>query len=138
MQLHKLELHGFKSFADKTEFQFDPGITGLVGPNGCGKSNVVDCIKWALGTQSAKTMRGEEMLDVIFNGSSTRPASGFAEVSMTFTNEDRRLPIDYSEVTVTRRLYRSGESEYLLNRQGCRLKDIRELFLDTGIGVQSY
>jgi len=138
LQLHKLELHGFKSFADKTEFQFDPGITGLVGPNGCGKSNVVDCIKWALGTQSAKTMRGEEMLDVIFNGSSTRPASGFAEVSMSFTNEDRRLPIDYSEVTVTRRLYRSGESEYLLNRQTCRLRDIRELFLDTGIGVQSY
>jgi len=138
LQLHKLELHGFKSFADRTEFAFDPGITGLVGPNGCGKSNVVDAVKWGLGNQSPKNLRGEEMLDVIFNGSATRPASGFAEVSLTFTNEDRRLPIDYSEVTVTRRLYRSGESEYLLNKQACRLKDIRELFLDTGVGVQSY
>lgn len=138
MQLKKLELHGFKSFADETCFLFDPGLTVLVGPNGCGKSNVVDAVKWVLGEMSPRSLRGDELLDVIFNGSETRQACGCAEVSLTFANEDGRLPIEYSEVTVTRRLYRSGESEYLLNKQPCRLKDIRELFMDTGVGMDFY
>lgn len=138
MILRKLILQGFKSFADRTEFDFDRGITGIVGPNGCGKSNIVDAIKWVLGSQSAKSLRGSQMLDVIFNGSGTRKSSGMAQVDLVFENADRRLPIDQTEVTVTRRLYRSGESEYLINKQVCRLKDVRELFLDTGIGVDAY
>lgn len=138
MQLKKLEVVGFKSFADRTEFHFDPGITGLVGPNGCGKTNVVDAIKWVLGTQSVKSLRGDEMLDVIFNGGSGRQPLGMAEVSLTFDNTDHKLPIEYDEVVVSRRLYRTGESEYLLNKQTCRLRDIKELFMDTGIGMQSY
>ncbi len=138
MILKRLVLHGFKSFADKTDFDFEPGITGIVGPNGCGKSNVVDAIKWVLGSQSAKSLRGTQMLDVIFNGSGTRKPSGMAQVDLIFDNSDRRLPIDQTEVTVSRRLFRSGESEYLLNKQVCRLKDIKELFLDTGIGVEAY
>ncbi len=138
MILKKLILHGFKSFADKTDFDFERGITGIVGPNGCGKSNVVDAIKWVLGSQSAKSLRGSQMLDVVFNGSGTRKPSGMAQVDLVFDNSDRRLPTDQTEVTVTRRLYRSGESEYLLNKQTCRLKDVKELFLDTGIGVEAY
>ena len=198
MKLVKLEIEGFKSFAKRTEFCFHDGITGLIGPNGCGKSNVVDAFKWALGDRSAKSLRGEEMLDVIFNGSNGTPSASYAEVSLTFSNlndennhysepivlpcpaigetkeetaseinnatqtsieseqtpqyniggqdeklssslpASRRLPIDYDEVTVTRRLYRSGESEYLINNQIVRLKDIRELFMDTGVGMESY
>ena len=138
MHLKKLEMQGFKSFADRTEILFDPGLTGIVGPNGCGKSNVVDAIKWCLGTMSAKSLRGTEMLDVVFSGTEKRVALGMAEVSITFTNEDGLLPVDYQEVTIARRLYRSGESEYLLNKTPCRLRDIRELFMDTGVGVDSY
>ena len=138
MKLARLELSGFKSFADYTEFHFDDGITGIVGPNGCGKSNVVDAVKWVLGEMSAKSLRGDAMLDVIFNGSGGRKPMGMAEVSLTFTNEDRRLPLDAETVKVTRRLYRDATSEYLINNQTVRLKDIRELFLDTGIGVDAY
>ena len=138
MILKKLTATGFKSFADKTEFDFGPGITCIVGPNGCGKSNVVDSIKWVLGEQSAKSLRGRQMMDVIFNGSGTRKSAGMAQVDLTFDNSDGTLPTDQTEVVVSRRLYRSGESEYLLNKQPCRLKDIRELFLDTGVGVDAY
>ena len=138
MFLKKLGIIGFKSFADRTEFTFEPGLSGLVGPNGCGKSNVVDAVKWALGEQSPKSLRGREMADVIFNGSDSRPPSGFAEVSLTFDNESGQLPTDYTEVVITRRLYRSGESEYLINKSPARLKDIRELFMDTGMGMQAY
>ena len=137
MILKKLVLHGFKSFADKTDFDFDRGITGIVGPNGCGKSNVVDSIKWVLGSQSAKSLRGTQMLDVIFNGSGTRKPSSMAQVDLVFDNADRRLPIDQTEVTVSRRLFRSGESEYLINKQVCRLKYVKELFLDTRIGIEA-
>ncbi|HPF38307.1 MAG TPA: chromosome segregation protein SMC [Phycisphaerae bacterium] len=138
MILKRLTSTGFKSFADKTEFDFNAGITCIVGPNGCGKSNVVDSIKWVLGAQSAKSLRGKQMLDVIFNGSGTRKSAGMAQVDLTFDNTDGTLPIDQTEVTITRRLYRSGESEYLINRSPARLKDIRELFLDTGVGVDAY
>lgn len=138
MLLKKLTATGFKSFADKTEFDFGRGITGIVGPNGCGKSNVVDAIKWVLGEQSAKSLRGKQMLDVIFNGSGTRKAAAMSQVDLTFDNSDGALAVDQTEVVVSRRLYRSGESEYLLNNQPCRLKDIRELFLDTGIGIDAY
>lgn len=138
MQIKKLELFGFKSFADRTEFVFDRGVTCIVGPNGCGKSNVVDAVKWILGEQSAKSLRGQEMLDVVFNGSANRHPLGFAEATLTFDNTSRRLPLDVAEVAVTRRLYRSGESEYLINRQSCRLKDIREMMMDTGAGLNAY
>src|SRR3954470_13690677 len=138
VKLSRLELSGFKSFADYTEFVFDDGITGIVGPNGCGKSNVVDAVKWVLGEMSAKSLRGDALMDVIFNGSGTRKPMGMAEVSLTFTNEDRKLPMDAETVKVTRRLYRDATSEYLINNQVVRLKDIRELFLDTGIGVDAY
>jgi len=138
MYLKRLTCQGFKSFADKTDFDFMPGVTCIVGPNGCGKSNVVDAIKWVLGEQSARSLRGRQMIDVIFNGSGTRRSSSMAQVDLVFDNADGRLPCEHTEVTVTRRLYRSGESEYLLNNQPCRLKDIRELFLDTGVGVDAY
>lgn len=143
MRLKKLILHGFKSFADRTEFVFDSPITGIVGPNGCGKSNVVDGFKWVLGEQSAKSLRGEAMLDVIFNGSGARKPSGMAEVTLVFENpkrEDgtRMLALDFDEVSVGRRLYRDGTSEYQINNHTSRLKDIRELFLDTGVGVDAY
>jgi chromosome segregation protein len=138
VKLAKLELSGFKSFADYTEFHFDDGITGIVGPNGCGKSNVVDAVKWVLGEMSAKSLRGDAMLDVIFNGSGTRKPMGMAEVSLTFENSDRTLPLDTDTVKVTRRLYRDATSEYLINSTTARLKDIRELFLDTGVGVDAY
>ena len=143
MRLKKLILHGFKSFADRTEFVFDAPITGIVGPNGCGKSNVVDGFKWVLGEQSAKSLRGEAMLDVIFNGSGNRKPSGMAEVTLVFENPKRGdgtrlLNIDTDEVSVGRRLFRDGTSEYQLNSQVSRLKDVRELFLDTGVGVDAY
>ncbi len=138
MRLKKLELHGFKSFADKTEFTFEEGVTGFVGPNGSGKSNVVDAMKWILGEQSAKSLRGNEMADVIFNGNGSRRPMPFAEASLTIINDRGLLPIDFEEVRVTRRLFRTGESEYLLNNQPCRLRDLKELFMDTGIGATSY
>ncbi len=138
MYFKKLELYGFKSFVDKTSLLFEPGVTAIVGPNGTGKSNISDAIKWVLGEQSAKSMRGAKMEDVIFNGTETRPAVNMAEVSLTLSNKHRSLPIDYDEVTVTRRIYRSGESEYLLNKTLVRLKDINELLMGTGIGTESY
>lgn len=138
MFLKRLTCQGFKSFADKTDFDFMPGVTGIVGPNGCGKSNVVDSIKWVLGDQSARSLRGKQMLDVIFNGSGTRKLAGMAQVDLLFDNTDRRLSRDADEVTITRRLFRSGESEYLINNEQCRLRDIRELFMDTGVGVGAY
>ena len=138
MELKRLEVFGFKSFADRTRFEFDSGITVIVGPNGCGKSNVVDAVKWVLGEQSPKSLRGREMADVIFAGSESRRSLGFAEATLTFDNSSGMLPIDTAEVEVSRRLYRSGESEYLLNRKPCRLRDIRELFMDTGVGVDAY
>ena len=138
MRLKKLELLGFKSFADKTEVAFDQGVTCIVGPNGCGKSNVSDAIRWVLGERSAKLLRGSTIEDFIFNGTEVRKPLAFAEVSLTIDNADRGMPIEYNEVTLTRRLYRTGESEYLLNKTVCRLKDIQDLILDTGIGSSSY
>jgi chromosome segregation protein len=138
MRLKKLILHGFKSFADRTELAFNAGIIGIVGPNGCGKSNVVDAFKWVLGEQSAKSLRGRQMLDVIFNGCSTRKSSGLAEVSLTFEVDGAIAEQHGPEVVITRRLYRSGQSEYLLNNKPSRLKDIKELFMDTGCGVDAY
>jgi len=138
MHLKRLELIGFKSFADRTELEFGRGITAVVGPNGCGKSNISDGIRWVLGEQSAKTLRGGKMEDVIFAGSDTRKPVGYGEVSLTLDNSDGTLPLEYTEVTVTRRLSRSGESEYYINRQPCRLKDITELFMDTGVGKEAY
>lgn len=138
MRLEKLVVQGFKSFADRTEFIFQPGLTAFVGPNGCGKSNVVDAVKWVLGEQSVKALRGNEMQDVIFNGTPTRRSLGYAEVTLTFSNTKGMLPTEYETVSVTRRLYRSGESEYYLNKQRCRLRDIRDLFMGTGIGMDAY
>lgn len=138
MQLSKLEIKGFKSFGDKVTVHFDNGITGIVGPNGCGKSNIVDAIRWVLGEQKTRALRSEKMENVIFNGTKNRKALQMAEVSMTFINSRNLLPVEYTEVTITRRYYRSGESEYLLNNVPCRLKDINDLFLDTGIGPDSY
>jgi len=133
----RLEIFGFKSFADKITIDFEPGITCIVGPNGCGKTNIVDAIRWVVGEQSAKQLRASKMEDVIFNGSRTRKPLSIAEASLTLDNSQNFLPIDYREVTVTRRLFRSGESEYYINKSPCRLKDITELFLDTGIGTDT-
>ena len=138
MYLKRLELHGFKSFADKTVLEFKKGITAVIGPNGSGKSNISDAIRWVLGEQSMKTLRGSKSEDVIFAGTQNRKSLGFAECSIVMDNEDGKLPIEFSEVTVTRRLYRSGESGYYINKTPCRLKDVQELFMDTGIGKDGY
>ena len=138
MLLNKLEIKGFKSFGDRVVINFDEGITGIVGPNGCGKSNVVDAIRWVLGEQKTRMLRSEKMDNIIFNGTRTRKATQLAEVSLTFSNTKNLLPTEYSEVTITRKYYRSGDSEYLLNGVTCRLKDITNLFLDTGISSNSY
>ncbi|WP_020615321.1 chromosome segregation protein SMC [Paenibacillus daejeonensis] len=138
MFLKRIELAGFKSFADRTELEFVPGITAVVGPNGSGKSNISDSIRWVLGEQSAKSLRGGKMEDVIFAGSDARKPVGYGEVSLTLDNTDQALPLEFTEVTVTRRVHRSGDSEYLINKQACRLKDITELFMDTGIGKEAY
>lgn len=138
MRLIRLDVAGFKSFAKKTELRFGQGVTAVIGPNGSGKSNIADAVRWVLGEQSAKALRGSKMEDVIFNGTQTRKAQSMCEVTLTFDNADKKLPIDYSEVAVTRRMYRSGESEYCLNGKTCRLKDILELFRDTGIGKDGY
>ncbi len=138
MYLKKIEALGFKSFADRTVLEFGPGIMGIVGPNGSGKSNVADAVRWVLGEQSAKQLRGSNMQDVIFSGTETRRPQGFAWVELTIDNADHRLEVDYDEVSVARRVYRSGESEYLLNGKNCRLRDIQELFADTGVGREGY
>src|SRR5690554_3753210 len=136
--LKSVELYGFKSFADRTCLEFADGTTSLLGPNGCGKSNIVDAIKWVLGEQSTKTLRAGKMEDVIFNGTENRKALNVAEVSLVIGNEGRQLPIDHSEVEIRRRLHRPGESEFFIHRNQVRLRDIRELFYDTGIGKSAY
>ncbi|MEX1270512.1 MAG: chromosome segregation protein SMC [Balneolaceae bacterium] len=138
MYISDLELHGFKSFAHKTHVKFDSGITAIVGPNGCGKSNIVDALRWVLGEQRPSLLRSSAMSNVIFNGTAKKKALGMADVSLTFVNDKGILPIEYSELTITRRLYRSGDSEYLINGTPCRLKDIMELFMDTGMSSDAY
>jgi len=138
MQLTKLEIKGFKSFGDKITINFNDGVTAIVGPNGCGKSNVVDAIRWVLGEQSTKMLRSDKMENIIFNGTKNRKPANLAEVSLTFNNNNNILPTEFSTVTVTRKLFRNGDSEYRLNDVKCRLKDITDLFLDTGVGADSY
>src|SRR5207248_389747 len=141
MKIRRVDISGFKSFAERVVFSFEDGVTGVVGPNGCGKSNVVDAIRWAMGEQSAKHLRGRAMEDVIFSGSESRPATGMAEVSLTFQNDGRLVPPQYAgfgEITVTRRLFRNGDSDYEINKAACRLLDITELFLGTGVGTRAY
>jgi len=138
MRLEKITLDGFKSFADKTEFTFDSSLTAIVGPNGCGKSNIADAVKWVLGEQSVKSLRSEQMADVIFSGSSRKKALGTAEVSLFISNTGGQLPLETDQVQIARRIYKSGESEYRINNKLCRLKDIRELFMDTGVAAKAY
>lgn len=138
MYLKAIEIQGFKSFADKSRLDFEPGITCVVGPNGCGKSNVIDSVRWAIGEMSWKSLRSASMVDIIFNGTAKRAPLNMAQVSMVFDNASRQLPLDFNEITVTRKIFRSGESEYYLNKVQCRLRDIRDLFLDTGIGGEGY
>ena len=138
MNLKRLEMYGFKSFAEKTTLDFKPGITTVIGPNGSGKSNIADCVRWVLGEQSLKALRGAKAEDIIFSGTQNRKSLGFAEASLIFDNSDGKLPIEYSEVIITRRIYRSGESGYFINKAPCRLKDVLELFMDTGIGRDGY
>ena len=138
MYLKSIEVQGFKSFANRINFKFHKGITAIVGPNGSGKSNVADAVRWVLGEQRIKQLRGGKMEDVIFAGTENRKPLGFAYVAITLDNTDHKLPVDYDEVTVSRRLFRSGESEYMINGNICRLKDVNELFYDTGIGKEGY
>ena len=142
MRLKKVVLNGFKSFADKTEFTIDASVTVIVGPNGCGKSNIVDGVKWVLGEQKVKSLRSDQMVDVIFSGSSSRKPLGAAEVSLVFANPEkggtRQLSIDADEVQISRKVYRSGDSEYRINGKTCRLRDLREMLMDTGIGTMAY
>jgi len=138
MYFKRIEMLGFKSFADRTHIDLEPGTTAIVGPNGCGKSNILDALRWCLGEQSAKALRGNHMQDIIFNGSEQRSPMGMAEVTLTFDNADSKLPLDFAEIQISRRVYRSGESEYLINKAPCRLRDIQELFMDTGIGTNAY
>nr|WP_054723073.1 AAA family ATPase [Lacticaseibacillus nasuensis] len=138
MQLKQLTINGFKSFADKTTIEFVSGLTGIVGPNGSGKSNITEAIRWALGEQSAKSLRGEKMGDVIFAGTANRPPLNRAEVVMTFDNSDGYLKEQPATVAITRRLYRDGESDFLINNQAVRLKDIVDLFMDSGLGKESF
>ena len=138
MYLKTIEIRGFKSFANKTELHFKNGITAIVGPNGSGKSNISDAIRWVLGEQSVKSLRGGKMEDVIFAGTQFRKPVSLAQVSLTLDNSNSELPIEYSDVTISRRIYRSGDSEYYINNTQCRLKDIQELFMDTGIGKEGY
>ena len=138
MFLKSLEIRGFKSFADKTELKFKKGVTAVVGPKGSGKSNISDAVRWVLGEQSIKVLRGGKMEDVIFAGTQFRKPVGLAQVTLTLDNSDEKLATEYNEVTVSRRIFRSGESEYLINNSKCRLKDITNLFMDTGIGKEGY
>lgn len=138
MLLKKIEILGFKSFGQKAVLDINRGTTAIVGPNGCGKSNVVDAIRWVLGEQSPKELRGSNMQDIIFNGTNKISPLGMAEVSLLIEDTENTLPIDYAEIRVTRRLFRTGESQYFLNKKLCRLKDIQELFMDTGVGNDSY
>ena len=138
MKLLRLEISGFKSFAKKTVIEFRDGITAIVGPNGSGKSNIADAIRWVLGEQRPKALRGAKMEDVIFNGTEQRKPLAFCEVTLVFDNSDGMLPTDFVEVSVTRRAYRTGEGEYMLNGKQCRLKDVQEIFRDTGIGKEGY
>ena len=138
MFLKRLEIHGFKSFGERTKLEFGRGITAIVGPNGSGKSNIADGIRWVLGEQSARSLRGETMQDVIFAGSDGKGPLGMASVSLTLGDCEGHLSLDFDEITVTRRVYRSGESQYLINKSPCRLRDIRDLFLDTGLGREGY
>jgi chromosome segregation protein len=138
MYLSQLEVVGFKSFAQKTNLRFNDGMTAIVGPNGCGKSNVVDAIRWVLGEQKTSALRSDKMENVIFNGTKNRKPLGLAEVSMTIENTKGILPTEYSEITITRRLFRNGDSQYLLNKTNCRLRDIVDLFMDTGMGPNAY
>ncbi|MBS7176492.1 MAG: AAA family ATPase [Clostridiales bacterium] len=138
MVLKSLEIQGFKSFPDKTKIQFGQGLTAVVGPNGSGKSNISDAVRWVMGEQSTKNLRGSKMEDVIFTGTKARRSQGFAEVSLVIDNSDKTLEIDSDEVVITRKYYRSGESEYMINRTNVRLKDINELFMDTGLGRDGY
>jgi len=139
MKVKALEISGFKTFVDRVKLSFKPGITALVGPNGCGKSNIIDAFRWIMGEQNARSLRSKVMEDLIFNGSESRKPLGMAEVSLVLSNENgHSSDAHIQEIMVTRRLYRSGESEYLINRIPCRLKDIVELFLDAGVGLKSY
>src|SRR5690625_20900 len=138
MFLKRLERVGFKSFAERIKVEFVPGVTAIVGPNGSGKSNITDAIRWVLGEQSARSLRGMRMEDIIFQGSDTRNSLNVAEVTLILDNSDQALPVDYHEVSVTRRVYRSGSSEFFINKEPCRLKDIIDLFLDSGLGKEAF
>src|SRR5690625_4374172 len=138
MYLKRLQTVGFKSFAERVDVHFNNGVTAIVGPNGSGKSNIIDAVRWVLGEQSVRSLRGQRMEDVIFQGSDTRKAMNFAEVTLTLNNASKTLPLDYEEVSVTRRVFRSGESEFFINKQPCRLKDIIDLFIDSGLSRDAF